>query len=109
MIETPEQIQEILSVAGEELTFPSFFIYGFPGMELHLLHDQERSPYLTEIQIFTFQISAQDYKENAIARGNTFIYTDGTYNYTFSVDRSGNLDLTGWLALTCNFVSKVPV
>jgi hypothetical protein len=104
MIETQEQIRDILAIAGEALTFTGFSIQSFPGVEVQFLLG-EHSSYLTSTQTFIFQVAASDVMANNINKGTKFTYTDGVYFFAFTVSKPPMPDLTGWLGLMCTLDS----
>jgi hypothetical protein len=109
MLETQEDIDQYLEELGDVLTFSGYTLYGFPGVEVSFLTRGEDAVYGTEVQEFSFQTSTKACKDNSVAVGNTFTYTDGLYTYTFKVLESPISDLTGWSRLKTSFVSKSSV
>ena len=109
MKETPAQIQATLLAAGELLTFPTFTMYGLPGFDTSILIKGEYSSYEIERQNFSFEVSIADCKTHSVVMDNTFTMTDGSYTYSFKIDRPFIPDLTGWAHLAVNLISKTAI
>lgn len=96
-METQEQINKVLSTAGEDLVFPSFTIKGIPGHEVYSIQGYD-SPYDIKKQDLFFQISLYELKTHSIAKNNTFYYTAFGRKYNFSIDSFVDT-LDGWIEL----------
>ena len=107
MLETESMIQQTLALAGEPLVFSSGIIYGIPGEDLYDIQGYN-SPYDIKKQSYIFQVSANDLVTNGIKARDTFTYTVGTRQFTFSV-LSFPEDLTGWAMVAVNLESIADV
>lgn len=100
MLETPEQIQSTLALAGEVINFPAFSINAIPGMTVYKVQDYS-SPADLQAKDTIFHCSSLDYITNIIAVTDFFTYSpSNTPNriFTFQVIASYD-DYTGWIAL----------
>lgn len=101
MLETEQQIQYSLIVAGEPITFNKGVIRGIPGQLVYNVPSFD-SPYDIDKQDFTFQVSKKDFSSIGGVPEDLFTYNLLGENYSFKVLSYTN-DLTGWLTLTCSF------
>lgn len=96
-METQEQINKVLSTAGEDLVFPSFTIKGIPGHEVYSIQGYD-SPYDIKKQDYFFQISLYDLKFRSIVKDNSFYLIALSRKYTFSIDSFIDT-FDGWIEL----------
>lgn len=106
MIESQTDIDFMLSVAGEILSFYNGDIQGIPGFEFTSLVREDGTIYEIEKQNYLFQISTKDQIEKEIEIDNEFTYTDGFYTYTFKVNETPKTDLTGWTLIKVILLSR---
>lgn len=115
MLETPEQIQSTLNLAGEVINFleildetvdpavtvrESFSIKAIPGMTVYNVQDYS-SPADLQTKDTIFRCSSLDYIANAVAPMDLFTYSpSNTPNrvFTFQIINSYD-DYTGWIAM----------
>ncbi len=98
-IETEELRQHMLQLAGEELSFADFIIYGYPGFSTTRLYDGEASLYHIDKMEFNFRITTLDGETNGIKKGDVFAISDGVYIFTFKLEADPLPDLTGFSKL----------
>ena len=94
-METEAMRLQALSIAGREMVFPSFTILGLPGFNAVTLYLGQDTIYEPDAQQFTFQTTAALVVEHAIARGDTFTFSDGNYSFDFAIT-DVYPDLEGW-------------
>jgi len=97
MIETDEQIQQVVQLAGELLEFSFGGIYGIPTTDVYSVQGLN-SPYDIEKQDISFKIAYSDFYENVIVVKDTFIYMLGRSTCTFEIV-SHIHDFQGWVDL----------
>lgn len=102
MIETQEQIDFALSLAGELLEFEKGDILAIPGTIVYNISSFD-SPYDIEKQDFDFQTSLKLFHEVEIGKNDTFVYTLLDKVYAFEVTSYVD-DLVGWVNLRCKLV-----
>lgn len=102
MIETAEDIQTTLDIAGEDLVFELGTIKGIPGTLVYNVPSFD-SPYDIEKQDFSFQISSNDFFAYVITKSTPFTYLLNNKVYNFEVT-SYTDDLVGWIELRCNLI-----
>lgn len=101
-----EDISKCLEIAGVTLAFNDFEILGIPGFETSMLYKGEPTMYEVEKQWFSFRIATVDHLDNIISLDDEFTMEDGSYEYTFSVNRLPIPDLTGFSKLHADFLSR---
>ena len=94
-METEEMRLQALAVAGREMVFPSFTIRGFPGFNVVTLYLGQNTVYEPDAQQFTFQTTAALVVEHSITPGDTFVFSEGSYSFDFSIPDIYP-DLEGW-------------
>lgn len=103
-----EPIQQVLEIAGLDLTFPDFTISGLPGFEFNTLFKGETTVYEVTKPDFSFQVATED-TINTLFDGLQFTMTDEIYLYTFKISKPAFHDLTGWSILYADFLGRVNV
>lgn len=99
MIESEEEIRLTLSLAGEQLCFKGFIIYGIPGDLVYNLKDYS-SPNELEKQDFDFQIYHKDLIINDIKEGDEFELKITNSGVSVRLRISAySVDTTGWACL----------
>ncbi len=98
-VESEELRQQMLQLAGEELSFADFTIYGYPGFSTTRLYDGEASLYHVDKMEFNFRITTLDGEANGVKKGDTFTFSDETYIFTFKLEADPIPDLTGFSKL----------
>ena len=101
-----EDISLCLEIAGTTIAFDDFELLAIPGFETSMLYKGEPTMYEVEKQWFSFRIATADHLDNTINLDDTFTMEDGSYEYTFSVNRLPIPDLTGFSKLHADFLSK---
>lgn len=98
MLESEEQIQKTLELAGEPLEFSGCTIKGIPG---HLVYNIQNfdSIYDIDKQDIDFQVSKNDFKTNTLSIKDKCDYTQGKDKYCYTIIKIID-DLTGWLQLS---------
>jgi hypothetical protein len=104
MLESKEQLDTCVTLAGEWLYFPRFKIRAIPG---HLVYNVQSfdSVYDMEKQDFDFQILHTDFLCNEIAENDEFVYKLNGREYTFKILACIE-DLINWVQLKTSFVSS---
>ncbi len=116
MLESPEQIQCTLELAGEPIVFPAiattdvnnvvtivreaFTINAIPGQVVYTVQDYSSPADLSKREII-FRVSASNYITKVIVLDDIFEYipsTSPTRKSVFKVISSYD-DLTGWIAM----------
>ena len=84
MLESEEQIQTTLALAGEELQFSGCTIRGIPG---HLVYNIQNfdSIYDIDKQDIDFQVSKAEFKENTLSIKDRCDYVQGADKYCFNI------------------------
>jgi hypothetical protein len=99
MIETQEDIQFTLEMAGETITFNTFSLQAIPGDLVYNVQSYD-SPYDLEKQDIDFRISYRDCLDNLVDSKDQFNYTlpntDRTIRYEVM---AYTVDTTGWVNL----------
>lgn len=90
-----EPIADLLLCFGVPLEFNAFTVLGISGFDTQVLYKGETTLYEVERQNFSFCVLTKDCRDNNIAVGMQFFMEDGSYRYTFEVDRPPIADLTG--------------
>ena len=98
MLESEEQIQTALGLAGEELQFSGCTIRGIVG---HLVYNIQNfdSPYDIDKQDIDFQVSKKDFQTNTLSIKDRCDYILGSSKYCFTITKILD-DLTGWFQLS---------
>lgn len=107
MIETQKDIDSLLEIMGEVLTFSFGTIFGIPGFETTTFAKGEISLYEVERQTFSFHTSTKNVVTKSIVIDMTFTMKDTNYTYTFKIDHPPIQDLIGFSELKVNLISKV--
>jgi len=97
MLETVEQIQLTLDIAGEQLEFDNGTLKGIPGEVVYNVQSFD-SPYDVYKQDFNFQVSSQAFFDLGLNSGDSFIYVLNNKEYRFKIMSIAD-DLTGWFNL----------
>jgi len=99
MIETQEDIQFTLEMAGETITFNTFSLQAIPGDLVYNVQSYD-SPYDLEKQDIDFRISYQDCLDNLVDSKDQFNYTlpNTTRTVRYEV-MAYTVDTTGWVNL----------
>jgi hypothetical protein len=111
MLESPEQIECTLALAGETLTFPAilnqeeevtraaFTLRGIPGQVVYNLQGYE-SPADADKQDVVFLVAEKDVTTFGLEEQDlfTYIHPNSVKTFTFKVN-SFFLDFTGWVRL----------
>jgi len=84
MRETQEDIDNILSITGEDLVFSGGTIKGVPMQQVYNLENLS-SPYDVEKQEVSFWVSQKDFYDKSLAEGTEFTYVVLTKTYTFTI------------------------
>ena len=107
-METYAEIQQLLELDGEVLTFASGTLLACKGISTSLLR-QEPSFSEVEQQEFNFYASTQDLLNFIIDDETTFTTTDGLYIYSFLVLRNPIHYTDGWSRIPATLTGKIPV
>ncbi len=103
MIETDEQIQQILNICGEPLEFSFGIIYGIPDTDVYAVQGQNLT-YDIEKQDISFKLAYKDFYEHVVVVKDSFIYQLGTLSCTFEVT-SYTQDFQGWATVKVKLLS----
>lgn len=106
MMEPQEDIDSLLDMMGEVMSFSWGEIKGIPGFDTSILYKGEVTPYEIEKQNIVFITSTKNILENNVKIDDKFTYTDGSYIYTFQIDRTPMQDITGYSELRVNLLKK---
>jgi hypothetical protein len=110
MSETQAQIEEALTISGEDLTFvfvvtvdnvPHYsytIIKGIPSTTVAAILSYD-SPYDIEKQNYYFLVSALHIQSYGIAATSLFYYDNGNTRYNFRVLPTTSADISGWMTL----------
>jgi hypothetical protein len=109
MIESEEDIKETFNLVGSDLLFNDKTLRGIPGFHTAYLQKFHNDLYETEVQVFSFIVSTREYSDSGITTGDEFVYSDGVYDYTFSLDRPAVHHLIGYSKIYVNLIDKVLV
>lgn len=94
-----------LNIFGKDLQFDTGVIKGIVQIDLTILSG-EHTVYTVEKQNFMFQVDTKQIAWLEITTETQFSLSDGTYFYTFVLNRPPVPDLMGWSILYTDFVSK---
>lgn len=100
MLETQEQIEDVLSLAGENIILAdTSIIKAMPAFELYILADGN-SPHNITQQTFIFHVSVKDYLEKILEVNSNFTFETFGQKYFFKI-RNYTDTLIGWMLLHC--------
>ena len=102
MLETFEQIEQALNVAGETISFDKGTFKAIPGQVVYNIPSYD-SPYDVNKQDISFRTALKYIKDYEILPEETFIYKIESLatEYTFKCKVFIN-DFTGWVQILCN-------
>lgn len=100
MLESEEQINKTLELAGGPIEFPGGEIRAVPGSLVYNIPSFD-SPADIEKQEFDFQVSFKDFTALGVQKDDEFTYSLLDADYLFKVDSFLN-DLVGWMQLKCS-------
>jgi len=103
MLETQEQIDLTLSLAGEPMEFDNGILKGIPGELIYNVQGFD-SPYDIDKQDFNFRVSNQSFFDLGIKAGDNFLYSLVGKLYKFQLISFSD-DLTGWLNLRAKIIN----
>lgn len=106
-METEDDIQNVLLLAGVDLEFASDTIRGISQQRLEELGDYG-SPFGMVKNHYSFIVSAYDVEQAAIAVGQSFKLFIFNREFTFTVG-SFTEDLTGWVLMYVTMVGNTNV
>jgi hypothetical protein len=104
--ESLTEIEETLALIGKQLVFSFGNILAVFGFRVTMLFRNDNVVNGTETQEFSFVTSTQQCVDNNVAEKDTFIYTDGIYNYNFKVLQNPIPTTDGWSTFTASLVSR---
>lgn len=105
MLESEEQINKALELAGEPVEFPGGDTRAIPGSLVYNIPSFD-SPADIEKQEFDFQMSFKDFTDLDVQKDDEFTYSLLEVDYLFKVDSFLN-DLVGWMQLKCSLQEVV--
>jgi len=108
MIESEEEIQEILTLEGRDITFTAFSIKAIFGTSTTLLRQEPSFSEVEQLE-FNFYVSTLDCVNNTIVGKDTFTMSDSIYIYSFKVLRNPIPYMDGWSRISAGFTGKVSV
>ena len=106
MIESEEQIQQVLGLVGETLVFDFGTIKGILSFRTDRLYSQENTNYIVEQQDFNVQVSSKDMIDLSVSIDDTFTFSDSNYTFTFKLNAQPIPYLDNWSRLPVDLIGK---